>query len=106
MSEEYRFDELRLIPDARKPTEAIGYIDGCAEIDIVHGGYVIGDIWCSNTADHGTGLVLVDRHSPLHAMLSASLQYQFGEDIRDFVNDYLDDDADLIGGTVRAREYA
>lgn len=106
MNIEYKFpSELHLLPDPDKPALAIGWIDGLADIAIVHGGYLIADVWCSNTAEHGKGLVLIERHSPLFVLLTESIRLQFDASILDRINDELDQVRDDIGGTYRAREY-
>ena len=106
MNIEYRFpSELHLLPDPANPELAIGWIDGLADIAIVHDGYIIADVWCSNTADHGKGHVLIERHSPLFVLLTESIRFQFDGSIRDRINDELDQVKDEIGGTYRAREY-
>src|SRR3990167_4162728 len=106
MNIEYRFpSELHLLPDPAKPELAIGWIEGLADINIVQGGYVIADVWCSNTAEYGKGHVLIDRHSPLFTLLCESIRFQFDGLIRDRINDELDQVKDEIGGTYRAREY-
>ena len=85
MSIEYKFDELRLIPNPAKPTEALGYIDGLADISddpMDRERYIVTDLWCMNTAEDGTSrLVLIDRKSPLFDLLANSLHQQFGESI-------------------------
>lgn len=78
----YTFDEVRLIPDPARPTEAIGYIDCEADIsfDPYSDGWVINGLWCKNTADDGESrLVLLDHTSPLYALLENSIRHQFGD---------------------------
>jgi hypothetical protein len=79
----YTFDEVRLIPDPSRPTEAIGYIDCEADISLdpySDDHYVIEDLWCKNTAEDGDSrFVKIEYGSLLFINLENSIRHQFGD---------------------------
>lgn len=84
---EFQFEELRLILDAKEPDRAIGYLSGCACIAPVCGGYITDDFYMSNSAEHGTGVILIPTDHVLHPMLDVSLRAQFDASIRDKIEE-------------------
>lgn len=86
---EHLFEEINLIVDPKEPTRAIGYIDATVTISIVPGGYLIDDVYASNTAEDGFGAVLMTTEHPLHPLFDASIRRQFDGTIRDMIADHL-----------------
>ena len=84
---EYKFEEHHLILDLRKPDEAIGWFDGIADITGDREDFEIHDIWLSNTAEHGAGLILLDRQSPLFVLLMNSIASQHHQSIMEQIEE-------------------
>jgi hypothetical protein len=90
---EYKFEELNLILDPDRPTRAVGYFDGTAEIVAEPSrGYAIGDIWLVNTSANSPldKFVLISPRHPLHEMFAFSLRAQFNRAIEDTIAAYLE----------------
>lgn len=85
----YDFEELRLVLDARDPHRAIGYFSGTLEGSFVSGGYTIDSFYITNTAELGSGFVLIADDHPLFPLFAQSIRHQFDGDIRDHIAEEL-----------------
>jgi hypothetical protein len=93
ISIEYKFEELNLILDPNRPTRAIGWFNGAAEIIADRSGYAVGDIYLPNATSSVGALDKFIAISPAHQwhpLFEASLRAQFNRAIEDTITAYLE----------------